>query len=231
VASKHTRPSAGSVNGIDYFGVSIGEKARVIRLEGNAVLLQILEGPWKGREGWISRDGFRVPPTDAESPANPVGGLSLLARREIHTACHAAGIKAVSLADSHYLFDRIPTDPEAVRAYLSEREKVYKSAKEEEIREVIEQYGIDAACFDAIDEEGNREKWPLWDGLPGERGPIPLFGPARTNGSGRVLISDEERAARRDAAIRALAVGGGITDETDTDEVWAEVFRGLERAS
>jgi hypothetical protein len=38
-------------------------------------------------------------------------------------------------------------------------------------------------------------------------------------------MSDEERAARRDAAIRALAVVGDITDETDTDEVWAEAFR------
>jgi hypothetical protein len=61
------RRPAGSVNGVDYFGVSIGEKARVLRQEGDAVLLEILEGSWKGREGWTSREGFRVPPTDAES--------------------------------------------------------------------------------------------------------------------------------------------------------------------
>jgi hypothetical protein len=225
------RRPAGSVNGVDYFGVAIGEKARVIHEEGAAVLLQILEGPWKGREGWMLRDGFRVPPTDTESSANQVGGLSLLARREIYAVSHAAGMKAVSLADAHYPFDRIPTDPEGARIYLSERENVYRGAKEEGRREVIERYGIDAAGLDAIDEEGDREKWPLWDGLSDERGPIPAFGPARTDGNGRVLMSDEERAARRDAAIRALAAVGGITDETDTDEVWAEVFRGLEGAS
>ena len=96
---------------------------------------------------------------------------------------------------------------------------------------MIERYGIDAARLDAIDQEGDREKWPLWDGLSDERGPIPNFGPALTDESGRIVMSDEERAARRDAAIRALAVVGKITDETDTDEVWAEAFRGLEGAS
>jgi hypothetical protein len=225
------RRPAWSVNDVDYFGVSIGEKARVIRREGNAVLLQILEGPWTGREGWVSRDGFRVPRTDTESSANQAGGLSLLARLEIHAACHAVEMKVVSLADSRYPLDRIPTDPAAARTYLCEREAVYISAKEEGRREVIERYGIDAARLHAIDEEGDREKWPLWDGLSDERGPIPVFGPARLNESGRLVMSDEEQAARRIASIRALAAIGSITGENDTDEVWAEVFRGLEGAS
>jgi hypothetical protein len=44
-------------------------------------------------------------------------------------------------------------------------------------------------------------------------------------------MNAEERTARRDAAIRALAAIGQITDETDTDEHWADVFRVLQRAS
>jgi hypothetical protein len=90
--------------------------------------------------------------------------------------------------------------------------------------------GTDADRLDEIGREGEREKWSLWDGLADERGPIPAFGPARTDENGRLLMSDEERVARRDAAIRALAVVREITDETDTDEVWAEVLRGLEGA-
>jgi hypothetical protein len=42
------------------------------------------------------------------------------------------------------------------------------------------------------------------DGLCDERGPIPVFGPVRTDRQGRILMSEQERAARRDAAIRAL---------------------------
>lgn len=225
------RRPAGSVNGTDYFGVSVGEKARVIRDKGNAVLLQMLEGPWQGCEGWASRDELRVPSPDAESSAQQVGGLSLSGRREIHAASQAARLKAVLLADSRYPFDRIPTDTDLSRAYLTEREKVYKIAEDEGRREVIERHGIDAACLDAIEEEGDREKWPLWDGLSDERGPIPTFGPARTDSRGRLFMSDEELAARRDAAMRALAAISSITDETDTDEVWDEVFRGLEGAS
>ncbi len=79
--------------------------------------------------------------------------------------------------------------------------------------------------------EGNLEKLPLWDGLSDELGPIPAFGPAVTDETGRVLMDDGERAARRDAAIRALAAIGKITDATDTEERWSDVFRGLEGVS
>ena len=68
---------------------------------------------------------------------------------------------------------------------------------------------------------------PPWDGLSDEHGPIPTFGPARTDQHGRIVMTDEEQAARRDAIIRTLRVIGDITDETDTDEIWDEVFRGL----
>ena len=71
---------------------------------------------------------------------------------------------------------------------------------------------------------------PLWDGLSDEQGPIPAFGPARTDKHGRIVMTDEEHAARRDAIIRVLRVIGDITDETDTDEIWDEVFRGLREA-
>jgi arylsulfatase A-like enzyme len=106
-----------------------------------------------------------------------------------------------------------------------------KVTSEKGRHEVVERYGIDAASLDAIEQEGDREKWPIWDGLSDEHGPIPAFGPARTDMSGRVLMNGEEHAARRDAAIRALAAIVQITDETDTDERWVEVFRGLEGAS
>ena len=68
---------------------------------------------------------------------------------------------------------------------------------------------------------------PPWDGLSDEQGPIPTFGPVRTDKHGRIVMTDEEQAARRDAILRMLRVIGDITDETDTDEIWDEVFRGL----
>jgi hypothetical protein len=59
-------------------------------------------------------------------------------------------------------------------------------------------------------------------------GPIPAFGPAVVDEHGRIVLADEEWEARRAAALRALDVIAAITDETDTDETWREVFRGID---
>ena len=68
-----------------------------------------------------------------------------------------------------------------------------------------------------------------WDGLSDEAGPIPAFGPARTDEAGRLVMDDAERAARREAGIRALKATPLMVDETDTDEVWDEIFASLRR--
>lgn len=66
--------------------------------------------------------------------------------------------------------------------------------------------------------------------LADELGPIPSFPPlALDPETGRMLpISDEELAARRDAALRMLKVLDQITDESDTDEKWSEVYRNID---
>lgn len=43
-------------------------------------------------------------------------------------------------------------------------------------------------------------------------------------------LSEEERRARSESLRLALAEMAEITDETDTDEVWAEVFRGIDES-
>ena len=63
-----------------------------------------------------------------------------------------------------------------------------------------------------------------------ELGPIPAFPPASLDpATGRMLpISDEELSARRTAVLRMLKVLDGITDESDTEEKWREVFRNID---
>ena len=47
--------------------------------------------------------------------------------------------------------------------------------------------------------------------------------------TGRLLpLSDDERRARSKALNRALDEMATMTDATDTDEMWAEVFRGID---
>ncbi len=50
-----------------------------------------------------------------------------------------------------------------------------------------------------------------------------------TTGMPRTL-SAEERRTRSESLRRALVEMAGITDDTDTDEVWAEVYRGIDEA-
>jgi hypothetical protein len=66
--------------------------------------------------------------------------------------------------------------------------------------------------------------------LVDELGPIPSFPPlALDPETGRILpVSDEELTARRDASLRMLRVLDQITDESDTDEKWSEVYRNID---
>jgi hypothetical protein len=66
--------------------------------------------------------------------------------------------------------------------------------------------------------------------LADDLGPIPSFPPlALDPETGRVRpVTDEEIAARRDAALRMLAALDQITDERDTDENWREVYRNID---
>lgn len=70
------------------------------------------------------------------------------------------------------------------------------------------------------------EEIPLCD----EDGPIPTFPSVAVDpATGRILpMSEEERAARRSAALRAIKAISQITDETDTDEIWQEMMRDLD---
>jgi hypothetical protein len=43
-------------------------------------------------------------------------------------------------------------------------------------------------------------------------------------------LSDQEQKARSEALTHALAEIADMTDETDADEIWADVFRGVDEA-
>jgi hypothetical protein len=66
--------------------------------------------------------------------------------------------------------------------------------------------------------------------LVDELGPIPTFPPAAVDpNTGQILpMSEEEIAARHDAVLRMLKVLDQITDESDTDENWREVYRNID---
>ena len=117
---------------------------------------------------------------------------------------HAAGMKAVDLANARYPFDRMPADADAARKYLEERAAVYHTAKATGRSAVQQRYTIDADQLNRIEDEGERMKWHVGDGLEDEQGPIPVFGPARTDDQGKIDIPEGEWEARRKAAIRAL---------------------------
>ena len=66
--------------------------------------------------------------------------------------------------------------------------------------------------------------------LSDAEGPIPSFPPLPLDpATGQLLsMSDQEIAARRDAAIRAIKALGRMTDENDDDSLWKEVYRNID---
>ena len=69
---------------------------------------------------------------------------------------------------------------------------------------------------------------PAHDGLCDELGPIPMFPPLRLDEKGRLIpLSPEERKARSEAAIRALAAIAKLPDD-DPPGIEAEFMRGID---
>lgn len=65
--------------------------------------------------------------------------------------------------------------------------------------------------------------------LADEQGLIPEFGPVKTDELNRIVMSEEEREARRAAALRLLAVFDQLPDD-DPTEVEEEMMRGIDAA-
>jgi len=72
----------------------------------------------------------------------------------------------------------------------------------------------------------------LTSALADEQGAIPTFPPLVVNpATGRILpLSAAELSARRDAAIRTIKAIRQISDASDTEENWRDIFRGIDEA-
>jgi hypothetical protein len=69
---------------------------------------------------------------------------------------------------------------------------------------------------------------PAHDGLCDELGPIPMFPPLRLDEKGRIVpLTPEERKARSEAAIRAIAAIRKLPDN-DPPGTEAEFMRGID---
>jgi hypothetical protein len=68
-----------------------------------------------------------------------------------------------------------------------------------------------------------------YDGLRDEQGLIPAFGPVRLDEQGRIVMSEEERKARSEAAIRMLKVIGRLMPDEDTPEADEAFLRAIDR--
>lgn len=148
-------------SGKEKFGVSPSTTARVIEQQGQAVHLAIVGGNWKGREGWIPRDGVRPTPTPQESEGDVRFGLPMAKRREVYGELYRAGMLATFEADR-----RVPTatkvgDADEFVAAQREHVAVYEAAKRENRRKVLAKYRLSGEQAEAIDAEGVERHWPL----------------------------------------------------------------------
>jgi hypothetical protein len=72
----------------------------------------------------------------------------------------------------------------------------------------------------------------LTSALADEHGAIPTFPPLVVDpATGRILpLSTAELSARRDAALRTIKAIRQITDASDTEDNWRDIFRGIDEA-
>lgn len=142
--------------GADFFGVSPSEEAKILTIHDDKVQVQILDGNWADRAGWIATEEVRPKPTQEQLASNLKFGLTLGERRRLYGELHRVGMFATY--EARY---RVPIS--ASGDELEEHRKVYEDTKAQGREEVVSKYGIIEATLDSVDAEGNRKRWPLPD--------------------------------------------------------------------
>jgi hypothetical protein len=159
------------VLGKELFSVYVSTRARVLEDKGDRLQVEILEGPWKGRVGWIASDEVRLPPTPEEASRDVIEGLTLDKRREIYAELHRVGMLAEFEAEHQaerqfpMSLSDLPSDPSQAKKVMERhtaRFQALSHSLEKKGREpLVAKYKIDGAHLDRIDNEGTEKRWPL----------------------------------------------------------------------
>lgn len=157
-----TIPNGGQ-SGRPVFGLMAGTHARIEATQGDAVRVQLLDGNWSGRSGWLPIDEVRPLPSAEEMAADVVDGLPLDRRREIYAALHQSGMAASREAERHFPLADLPTDESALKRAIASHKQVYEAMKKEGRIVLVKRFKVDGATLDRIESEGDARRWPLGD--------------------------------------------------------------------
>lgn len=100
----------------------------------------------------------------APAPAAPPSDRqpSLATRRAVYRELHHVGMAASREAERHYPLNAIPEgEDDRVENYLLGHQAAYESNRRDGRLAVGRKYGLVADELDAIEREGDRERWPL----------------------------------------------------------------------
>ncbi|AGA26160.1 hypothetical protein Sinac_1791 [Singulisphaera acidiphila DSM 18658] len=143
------------------FRVEPGAAGRVIEQNGEAVHFEVVSGKMKGRDGWLSRDGVRLPPTEAESAKDVKFGLTLLERRKLYAEVERNAKLAVREADR-----RVPdainrTSRVGIPAVQKKWSLVLNEILKENSRRLYSKYSnLTKKQIGLIISEGSGNSWP-----------------------------------------------------------------------
>jgi len=143
--------------GKEIFASGASELAEVLESRPDRLHVRMLDGNWRGREGWIAPGQARPRPASEEMASDVVEGLTQDKRREIYGELHRVGVLA-SYEAAHRFGDDDFT-PEG----MARRRAFYEGRVKEGRRGLVAKYKVDGAQLDRIDAEGTAQRWPLPD--------------------------------------------------------------------
>lgn len=147
--------------GKDLFAVPPSELAEVLGMSGDLVHIRLIEGSWKGRNGWIRSADLRPRPTEEAPEAEADGELSLSRRRTIYAEIYREGMLATYEAEARYPLANLANNPASAGRDIRLHQEVYEASKAKRLAELAKRLSVTPEDLEAIEEEGMDQRWPL----------------------------------------------------------------------
>ena len=147
----------------EFFPVKLSQEARVLQIVGSNLEVEVMNGPWARRSGWVPQEHCRIKPSERSLYSDKVDDIPLTKRRTIYGDLCRAMSKANQDAENSFPTEarHFSWSSEEVARRVGLTNRIFNQIYSRERDKVLLKHRVKLPQIEKIQEEGIRERWPV----------------------------------------------------------------------